>query len=159
MAKFVDREGRAWRIELSVDGIGHIRRETGVNLNDAFVRDDAGRTPLMRLATDTEGLVAVLYAACEDQVTERGLTPRDFAKAFDGDAVESGIAALSEALCDFFPKHLREPMHRARRKIETRLETNRLSDAELDAIIDRTIETSLPGRATSIGPSTGSPAS
>lgn len=137
MPTFTDIAGRDWRITLTVDTVAHIRRETGVNLNDVFARDRDGQTPITRLAGDPEALVGVLFAACEKQIAELGLSPRDFSARFDGDALESATTALLEALCDYFPTRLREPMHRARRKIEGRIQEVQITDAELDRLIDR----------------------
>ncbi len=159
MATYTDRTGDEWRIDLTVFHVDRIKRDAGVNLNDAFVQDDAGMTDLMRLARDPAQLVAVLYAASDEQVAERNLDADTFARRFDGDVIQTAIAALSEALCDFFPKRLREPMHRARRKITDRIEANQPSDDELDQIIDSAIDGVLPLRTgTSTAPSPAAPA-
>lgn len=158
MATFKDKTGDEWLIDLSVGDVARIKRDTGVNLNDAFVPDDAGKTVLMRLASSIEQTIAVLYAACEPQVAERGLSPEDFARRFTLDTVEDATAALGEAICNFFPKRLRDPMHRARRKVHERIAANQPTEKELDAMIDATIDRLLPRRATSIEPLTASPA-
>lgn len=159
MPSFKDTSGREWQVTLSVDTVSHIRCETGINLNDAFSLDSAGNTPVAKLASDPELLVAVLYAACEKQVRERNLGPRDFAAMFDGDTVETSIAALTEALCDFSPKRVRGLMHQARRKIEERIARNRPSEAELDRLIDQALPTNSAARNTSAAQSTNSLAS
>ncbi len=92
MARFTDCKGRDWELRLTL-GLVKPLREAGFNVADAasFARLD-----------DPDLIGRVLWILCEDRATDRGLSPEEFVKGFDGPAIFGAIDALQDAYCDFF---------------------------------------------------------
>ena len=96
MATFNDRKNQAWRIQLDAPMIESIKSAHGVELVN--LESD----PLQAIRFDPLKLVAVIYNICEEQITERGLSPIEFGKLLPIPP-DSMVDALTEAIIDFFP--------------------------------------------------------
>lgn len=104
MAKFKDRSGQEWRIELDAILVQDARDTFSIDLVD--LKAD----PLLRLRNDPMTLIDLTYLLCEDQVKEAGIDQRQFAKAMPH--LDPILEAVKEAIIDFFPtgraSHVRE---------------------------------------------------
>jgi len=133
MAKFRDAEGRDWPLFLTTDLIKEVRRLHDINLADL---DGQMYT---RLADDPVPLVAILWILCEEDAKRREVTPKEFGKALVGDAIESAVDALVEAITDFFPTRRRSLLRAAHAKTKTARENaydlamSRLNDPTMEA--------------------------
>jgi hypothetical protein len=98
---FTDSAGRKWDVAVTAADLTACREEAGVAL---------GRLPLDKLAeelADAEKLVAVLFVLVKDQIAKLGLTPEQFARGLDGDALEAATVAFWRAWADFSPRQTR----------------------------------------------------
>lgn len=175
MAKFTDNRGDDWLVDLTVFHVERIKRDVDVNLNDALVpAGDDGGNLITRLDCEPDLLVGVLYAACEDQVKQRGLGPEDFARRFAGEILNAAFAALVEALLAFFRKPNQRAaltaqlrmMHEGQRRVIERWaaaetgvfeKATTAMDAEIDQELEKLNRRFAP--ATSTASSTVPPAS
>lgn len=96
MAGFTDRKGNLWRVELDAPTISEIRDEHGVNLV-GFEAD-----PLGPLRNDPMKLVTVIAAICRDQITEKALSPIEFARLLPSPP-DPMLDAVRDAVIGFFP--------------------------------------------------------
>lgn len=104
MGTFRDKTGADWKVDLDALLIEEVREKH--NLDLANLEKD----PLLTLRNDPMTLVAVVYILCEDQVKERNLDPKSFAKQLPH--VDQMLGAIKDAIVDFFPtgraSHVRE---------------------------------------------------
>jgi hypothetical protein len=98
MASFTDRTGTPWDFSLTV---GHLAplKVLGLDLGKAVRSQDAFAS---LFDIEPETLVDALYLLCE--VESASLAPVDFARRFDGPAIERATEALALAVIDFFPR-------------------------------------------------------
>jgi hypothetical protein len=98
MASFTDRTGTPWDFDLTV---GHLAplKALGLDLSRAIRSQDAFAS---LFDIEPETLVDALYLLCE--VESASLAPEDFARRFDGPAIERATEALALAVIDFFPR-------------------------------------------------------
>ncbi|MBX3397486.1 MAG: hypothetical protein KF873_01985 [Gemmataceae bacterium] len=101
MAQYVDKAGETWTVDLDFGLIKQIQKETGVDFAAAMDGRGAGLSELL-FAQDPGRLVAVLYVVCEAE--NKGLSPEEWARRFNGPAIEAASEALIEAVADFFPR-------------------------------------------------------
>lgn len=92
---FKDAEGREWQLKLNVGSLTRARDLADVKLGDGV--------ELARIADDPALFGRVLYALLKPQIDEKGISPEDFAEAFDGDVVQAATEALMEEICLFTP--------------------------------------------------------
>jgi hypothetical protein len=111
MAKFTDRTGHVWLVDLDVATLNRIRAKLEVDLYAALDEDFAG---LRALLEDLPKLVDVLYLACERAAKESNVSDEDFGRSLAGDALEDAGQALVDAVIDFFPhRKARDALQRA----------------------------------------------
>jgi len=116
MEKFKDRLDREWLIEVDNSMLGDLR-EAGLDLAK-FPRDDSPDTvkaftgELMGVLMDPERLGDILSVMCQEQIKERQLDAREFARGFNADAL---CAAADAVLIAAFDHVFRRP--ELRRKI------------------------------------------
>lgn len=97
MRRFVDNQGRDWRIDINVGTLLDIKTELGVDL-----LSDPQSMPL-----DIEKQVDMLWLLVSEQAEHRRVTSRDFAKSLGGEAIAKAVDALMHEVADFFC-HLRK---------------------------------------------------
>lgn len=97
MAKFTDVAGRDWTIEFDGFLLDDIREETGIDLADL----SAGG--LFKIDQHMPSLIKVLAVCCQDEIKERNLSPREFARAIKGNVLRSALEAVLKAIESFFP--------------------------------------------------------
>lgn len=128
MRSFKDQAGKEWKISIDTGAVRMLRRELNVDLVDVPAFSElVGKDPVR--------LVEVLFQLCQDQASEAGISPDQFAKGFAGDALERGGEALMNELVDFFPSAQRGTLRKVKetgRKLQT--EILKTIDAKLDAI-------------------------
>lgn len=129
MARFTDKKGREWTLDLDVGLAEHVSKEAEVNL--ALSSGD-----WIRVVVEPTGrkLVEVLWLLVEEQAKATSITPEDFARGFGGDQLEKAGAALREAVVDFFPlravrEAAREEMEKALRATEEEMRSRLLGTA------------------------------
>ena len=134
MAKFTDRLGRDWTLDITVHDIIQVRKGLGIDLFNAFAGDYAVYSAIV---SDVEKLVGVAYILCRDQITRAGLTEEDFGKGVAGDSLRGLADAFSEALVDFFPNArgrdvVRATLAKAKELVELRTSLLAQAVAKLD---------------------------
>jgi hypothetical protein len=142
MATFKDAKGQEWSITLNAPLIEDVIEKHGVHLAQL------DKDPLQPLRNDPMTMVAVLYLLCEDQIKERGLSPKDFGRSVPSppDAI---LDAISEAIVGFFPSgrasHVREVLTKHG---EMASKTDQLMVAKMEAVLaDPMTETRLRQKA------------
>lgn len=98
---FRDALGREWRVRITAGQLGRVRREAGVALGD-LMRDPAALGEF--LYADPETLGRIVWLLVADQADARGVTPEQFADAFDGSTLQESTDAVLGAVADFFPR-------------------------------------------------------
>lgn len=98
MAKFTDKAGREWAVELTVGDLAALRKEAGFDLSPCFT----GKADLIDLIYgDHERLARALWVLCEADATRAGVTPEQFGRALPGRVLAAAGDALLEAVADF----------------------------------------------------------
>lgn len=132
MASFKDSSGRVWVVEITVGTIRRVRSLVDINLLEVV------EGPLIeRLSSDPLLLCDVLYAVCQPQAEESGLSDEDFGEGLAGDVIDEATSALLESLVAFFPESRRRLLSKAANKyrqmeqkalalVEARLDSPRL---------------------------------
>lgn len=95
-AQFSDSEGREWNLRFNVGNVDAIRKKTGINfskLKDGSV--------FLELLNDYEKLAEVLWHLIEKQAAGQDVSPESFADALDGEALDAGLTAITEAVINF----------------------------------------------------------
>jgi len=98
MSVFRTADGNEWRIYLDAFTLADVRKETGVDLADIT----AGGW--YAIETDSSAVGRVLAVVCADEIKNRKMTGRAFAKLIRGEVIEAGRKALTEEGADFFPQ-------------------------------------------------------
>jgi hypothetical protein len=93
---FKDSKQREYSLTLHAGKSIEIERDHGVNLRKVL----DGKL-IDQLDTDDSLFVRVLYELAKESADEYGISPEDFARSLNGDAMESGRLALLECLVDF----------------------------------------------------------
>jgi len=97
MAKFTDRLGRDWTIDVLVMHLPILRKEFGVDL-----KEKDWPLKLSRLVESSdEEFVRLLGVLCDEQVKANKLTPDDFVAGFNVQTLIDAGAALEDAFTDF----------------------------------------------------------
>lgn len=164
MHTFKDTAGREWRLEANMGSYARVAASAGVKLYDIATES---RESLVQL-TDALTLGKVLWSMVEPQAESRGVSPEEFAAAFNGDTLESAYNALLDEMLFFCPTRQRKVLELAVRKVrevETRAvavadekleEFEKEIDRALDQLTRGFLDTSLPASLAStreIGPS------
>ena len=103
--EFNDRNGRTWRLALSIGKLRAIKAVAGVDLGAL----EDGKV-LLQLGADYEALAQTLWILCEGQAASRRVEPEEFAELLDGDTIDAAIAALIEAIVLFTRAAQRGPL-------------------------------------------------
>jgi len=103
---FEDRNGMGWHVEITVGTVKKLRA-LGIDIVSVDGKGLAG------LVDDPVSLSDALWAICEAQANERGITDEEFFAAIDGNSVVSATDAITEAVIDFFPPSRRAIWRRA----------------------------------------------
>lgn len=104
MEKFKDKLDREWLVEVDNSMLADLR-EAGLDLAK-FPRDESPETvktfgaTLMGVLMDPERLGNILSVLCQDQIAERNLDARAFAKGFNADALSAAGDAVLIAAFD-----------------------------------------------------------
>lgn len=133
MRRFTDNTGRTWLIEITVATIKRVRALCDIDLLQAI-----DGNLLETLITDPITLCDCVYAICQPQAEEAGITDTAFGQAMAGDALEQATEMVLEELVDFFPQRRRILLRGALDKLKAveaqalELAQQRLSDPTLD---------------------------
>jgi hypothetical protein len=166
MKTFTDNAGRTWTVTINVNAIKRVKGLTGVNLLDV-VNGDADRSEgglLGKLSSDPILLCDILYAVCKPEADPRNISDEDFGRGMAGDAIDAGTTALLEELVDFFPQAKRRVLDQALRKLRTLearvidLASKRLDSPEIDALLEKAMDSAGAGPSMVNGSSPNSPA-
>jgi hypothetical protein len=98
MAVFKDSKGREWQVCLNLGTARQCKRDLGFD----FMAGGEDH-PILKLSADVVLLGDVLWALCQKQAVERGVTEQDFAEGLLGDSLDAATDALSRAFTDFCP--------------------------------------------------------
>ena len=113
MQKFIDRAGRVWVVEIDVATIKRVRAMADVNLL-AVVEGDL----IERLMNDPVTLCDVLFAVCQPQAVQQGVSDEGFGQGLAGDVISDATTALLEGLVAFFPEPKRRLLQQAAAKYQ-----------------------------------------
>lgn len=109
MAKFLDKTGQEWSVDLDVLKIEEIQADHGIRLTDLE------HDPLLKVRTDPTVIYPVILVLCREQRESLGLTREDFLRRMPVPP-DAMIEAISEAIINFFPSgrhsHVREVLTR-----------------------------------------------
>jgi hypothetical protein len=99
MRSFVDSQGDTWDINITVWEVREVKRECDVYLT-ALADDNYA---LLRRLYSEMGLFGdVLSVVLTEQIEERGLDAKQFARRISADVVMAAYEALTRAIADFF---------------------------------------------------------
>ncbi len=108
----------------------------------------AGRQKALKLDRGYPPLICdVVYALCKPQCDEKNVTDEEFGRAMGGDVLQNVLECLIEETIDFFPEYRRKFLRKVLEKGRAfdlrvkEMRTTRLNSGELDAAIDRILET------------------
>jgi hypothetical protein len=107
MSQFKDSLGRPWTLSITVGSLKRIEAHAGFDIADI----SNGKAVLL-FTGDHRDLVPVVWPLVKKQADEKGIDEENFSEALWGEGVASAIAAVKEALLDFFPPD-RRPVIRA----------------------------------------------
>lgn len=93
---FHDSKHREYGLTLHAGKSIEIERDHGVNLRKVL----DGKL-IDQIDSDDSLFVKLLYELAKESADSQGITPEDFARALNGDAMEAGRLALLECLVDF----------------------------------------------------------
>lgn len=94
---FTDTQGRAWTIDVTVTALRRVNALVGVDLAQAFTKPAV----LGELIDNPVALADVLYALCQPQAKERGVSDEQFGEGLAGDVINAATWALLEGLRSF----------------------------------------------------------
>jgi hypothetical protein len=123
MATFADKRGDTHVIDLDLGMIEDVKKQTGIDLAEAMGKPETKLTEF--LFGDPGQLVDMLYVVCEAE--RRGFAPDDWARRFNGAAIEAATRALMEGLIDFFPRqgpagHLKKKLPAILQRVDQQME-------------------------------------
>lgn len=132
-----------FELRLTVGLAARIKKALAVDLNKLL---DEPKTFTSMLFAEPETLVRLLWMFCADQAAAKNITEEDFGELFDGDVLEAAVAAVMEAVVDFFPKargrdEIRKGLPRAMEKMEQA--ANHTVRKHLDRFLNLPVETFL----------------
>ncbi len=98
MAKFTDKAGREWVIDLTAGDLRDVRVQTGVELGKLLTAPDKLAAVLFG---DREKFGDVLWMLVAEQAEKRGVTAPAFFKGLDGPTNGRAALAMLDAVADF----------------------------------------------------------
>ena len=101
---FTDRHGKTWTITLDPVLLTQVKEHCGIKLTD--LKAD----PFLRLSSDPELLIAVLWILCEEEAKTRTLDYLGFAKSITGDQLDGIVTALEVAVINFCPSSMKSTL-------------------------------------------------
>jgi hypothetical protein len=104
MARFADCTGREWTLRLTVGLLDDVRDQLGIDLWKVTTDAAAAVEPLY---TDVRKLVGLLWLLVEREAAKAGVSPEEFGRALDAEALDASAEALFEALLRFFQRRAR----------------------------------------------------
>lgn len=159
MAQFKDKHGRPWNVEINTTAIKRVKSIAGVDLLN--LTEEYGL--FTRVLADPIQLVDVLYAVCEPQCREQGVTDEQFGEGMVGDVINEATQRLLDEVIGFFPNaRQRANLTAIRQKAEAFVEKSmdaveaRINSGEIEREAQLELDRAM---ARFGGPSTGSPAS
>jgi len=116
MGSFTDKNNKQWVIDITYGSLKRIKLLAGIdilrdivpqeaNLPEDPMTADIDELPIIsRLGFDDELFVNVLFAVCERQATERGVSDVDFGESLRSEHCNAAREVFSDELKDFFQK-------------------------------------------------------
>lgn len=115
MARFTDTSGDEWVIDIDAWVWKQFKSRTEANPIEVLVTE----------AEDPGDFIDLLWVACEDQIKERDLDERGFAKRIGtGEVYDAAYRAFAEAVNDFFPPGRRAKLQTAQTAMREAMERN-----------------------------------
>lgn len=161
---FHDSKQREYLLTLHAGKSIEIERDHGVNLRKVL----DGKL-IDQLDYDDSLFVALLYELAKESADAQKITPEDFARALNGDAMEAGRLAMLECLVDFSRPGERPALRTILEKTElvhalgakkVQAEANSLTPEMIQAEIDRRVsaarvqaEVQWPNSSSGVSPS------
>jgi len=100
---FKDRDGRAWRVDLNIGNVFHVRDESQGKFNLLDPTHDVGGQPLQSvLATDLGEFWEVLWLLIESRAKQDGITAEMFGQAMAADCLIAAQGLFFDEWRDFF---------------------------------------------------------
>jgi len=99
MRLFKDNKGRAWDVSIDVNTIKRVRSRTGFELLSIAAGEG---NPVLALHDDIETLVDVMWAICEPQARDLGISDEEFGRSLVGEAIGDAFDQLIGGMTDFF---------------------------------------------------------
>jgi len=95
MRKFTDTQGEVWKVDVTVSTLLDIQTQLGYDLFES----------IDKLPKSLAGQVQLLATICMEQIEERKLSERDFAKRLAGEPFAQAIDCVLRELADFLSHH------------------------------------------------------
>lgn len=145
---FTDSAGDDWPLAVTVASARRVRDEAGIDILE-FTR---GKPDVLeRMLADEYTVCTVLWAVCRPLAESRDVDPEGFAERLaSAEVIEAAVAALIEALIDFFPPRSRGPLRAVLAKMDRKIAAKRkqageraeamLNDPQMDADLDALID-------------------
>lgn len=142
MAKFLDKSGREWLVELDVLKVEEIEQDHGVRLTNLE------RDPLLSCRNDPAVLASMVLVICREQREAEGLTREQFIRLMP-QPPDAMLQAMAEAIVAFFPSgrhlHVREVLTQMEAMA---MKTDEIAVEKLSAILtDKNVLTKLKSKA------------
>lgn len=131
MRTFEDAKQRGWGVELDFSAADRIKATAGIDILEGSFSE-----MLMRLGDDMRLFARVMFALCQLQALDRGVTQEDFCQALRGGVWDEAMRAFLGECEDFFPhsrlKAYREAM---KREAEIQAATTQIVNNEIDSLV------------------------
>lgn len=116
--RFTDAKNDEWTIVVNVGTAKAVRDATEVDLLETA---RGSFEEVQRVTSDPYLFGSVLYALCETEIEERGLSETEFAERFaNADVIDAAATALLEAIIDFFPRRSQPVLHKLAEKVQAK---------------------------------------
>ena len=129
MRTFKDSDGREWNVHVTAWHLQQLHKKLDLKLNVIVDRCVAGF-----MSSDPALVGQVLWVLIESDAKARSVEEESFTKSLNGDTFEAALAALTDALIDFFPSAVRGPLRKGVAAARDR-QLQLVSKFQFDAII------------------------
>ena len=128
MATFIDAAGNEWNVEIDVETIRRVRKETGFAFGTCLNDDMQSYYSMIE---DYELMPSVMHAILEPAIKSDGISKDTFLNNVKGEAIESAQIAIWDAFAFFCPPRQRQLLQEIKTATETMSEEQLKKATEL----------------------------
>lgn len=150
MAKFTDRHGREWMVDVTVGTVMRLRQDLDLDIVDLL----GGKTTIWDLLADPVTLVRIIYVTCRDQLEPAKVSVEEFAGGLAGPSLRAAAEAFKDSYANFIddPEKaalFRDAMNKAQAAISavTTKAARKMKEISVEALAESLMSrsTGLPG--------------